>query len=63
MAQNKKRPTLHDASVSAMKALAKHPLLTGLGAGFFIVFAGVLVFWYEVFSGYAEPIQFIYAAF
>lgn len=58
-----KIPSLHDIATQAMAFARNHTALTALGAGAAIVIAGVLVFWYEVFSGYAEPIQFIYAAF
>ena len=60
---SQKFPSLHELSARATAFLNRHATLTAIAAGACIVTAGALVFWYEVFSGYAEPIQFIYAAF
>ena len=40
-----------------------HPVAAAVGAAAFLLLAGCFVFWYEVFSGFAEPVQFIYATF
>ena len=60
---NAKFKNLHELSQAAIGFVNRHAIMAGLGVGAFLVLAGLLVFWYEVFSGYAEPIQFIYAAF
>ncbi len=41
----------------------RHAILCAIGAGAFVFAAGAFIFWYEVFSGFAEPVQFIYSAF
>ena len=56
-------PSLHDLSMRGIAFLNRHAAITAICAGACIVAAGVLLVWYEVFSGFAEPIQFIYAAF
>lgn len=48
----------------AIQALpAQYPTATAIGAALFVVAAGLLVFWYEIFSGFAQPVQFVYTAF
>lgn len=59
----KERPNLHTISCEVTDFAFGHPIALAVGAGLFLLMAGCLVFWYEVFSGFAEPVQFIYAAF
>ena len=41
----------------------RHTVLAALGACLAVVAMVVLLVWYEVFSGAAEPPQFVYASF
>ena len=59
----KARRNLHSISCDVTAFACSHPIALTVGGGLFLVIAGCLVFWYEVFSGFAEPVQFIYAAF
>lgn len=59
----KERPNLHTISCEVTAFACSHPIALTVGVGLFLLMAGCLVFWYEVFSGFAEPVQFIYAAF
>lgn len=59
----KERPNLHTISCEVTTFACSHPVALTVGAVLFLLMAGCLVFWYEVFSGFAEPVQFIYAAF
>ena len=59
----KERPNLHTISCEVTDFAFGHPIALAVGAALFMLMAGCLVFWYEVFSGFAEPVQFIYAAF
>lgn len=59
----KECPNLHTISCEVIAFTCGHPIALTVGAGLFLLIAGCLVFWYEVFSGFAEPVQFIYAAF
>ncbi len=54
---------LHEISLKIQRFASEHTLATCVGAGVFVLAAGSVLLWYEVFSGLAEPIQFIYAEF
>ena len=54
---------LHKASMAIQALPAQYPTATAIGAALFVVAAGLLVFWYEIFSGFAQPVQFVYTAF
>ncbi len=54
---------LHEISLKIQRFASEHTLATCIGASAFVLIAAIIVLWYEVFSGLAEPIQFIYAEF
>lgn len=59
----KARPNLHTISCDIVSLVCGHPVAAAVGAAAFLLLAGCFVFWYEVFSGFAEPVQFIYTTF
>lgn len=46
-----------------IEAGGKHPAALAALAAWALVDAIILLFWYIVFSGFAQPIQFVYSAF
>lgn len=54
---------LHEISLKIQRFASEHTFATCIGASAFVLIAAIIVLWYEVFSGLAEPIQFIYAEF
>ena len=47
----------------APRFMTEHPGITAFGAAAALVAMFALLFWYSVFSGLAEPVQFIYTGF